>query len=92
MNKRIEPSTIEAIAHRTGLAPKTVRHCLQAGLVGASLTEDDLAELRRVRRLTALEVNLAGVEIIIRMRRRIIELQAEVARLKPLEQDLEEES
>jgi hypothetical protein len=46
------------------------------------MTEDDLAEPRRVRRLTELEVNLAGVEIIVRMRRRMVELQAEVARLR----------
>ena len=41
-------------------------------------------ELRRIRRLTDLGVNLAGAEIILRMRRRIEELQIEIARLQTL--------
>jgi len=48
------------------------------------LTEAELAELRRIRRLTDLGVNLAGVEIILNMRRQIEALQAEVARLEQL--------
>ena len=52
--------------------------------MGEVLTETDLAELRRIRRLTDLGINLTGVEIILRMRRQIEELQAEMARLKAL--------
>ena len=76
--------TIAVAARRTSLSPRTVRRYVQRGLVGEMLTEADLAELRRVRRLTDLGVNLAGVEIILRMRRQIEELEAEVKRLEAL--------
>jgi MerR family transcriptional regulator/heat shock protein HspR len=76
--------TITVAAHRASLSPRTVRRYVQRGLVGEMLTEADLAELRRVRRLTDLGVNLAGVEIILRMRRQIEELEAEVERLEAL--------
>jgi DNA-binding transcriptional MerR regulator len=61
-----------------------VRHCVEVGLVNERLAERDLAELRRVRRLNALGVNLPGIEIILRMRRRIEALQAELTRLEKL--------
>jgi DNA-binding transcriptional MerR regulator len=55
--------------------------------VEENLSETALCELRRVRRLMSLGVNLHGVEIIMRMRRqrirrRIQELEAELARLQ----------
>jgi hypothetical protein len=75
MTQRQQETSIDIAARQTGLETRTVRPCVQVGLVSRSLTEDDLAELRRVRRLTELKVNLAGVEIIVRMRRRIVELQ-----------------
>jgi DNA-binding transcriptional MerR regulator len=75
MLQRQQQTSIDIAARRTGLETRTIRRCVQVGLVSSSLTEDDLAELRRVRRLTELKVNLAGVEIIVRMRRRIVELQ-----------------
>ena len=50
--------------------------------VREALTEADLTRLRRIRRLTDLGVNLAGVEIILRMRRRIEELQSEAKGLE----------
>jgi MerR family transcriptional regulator/heat shock protein HspR len=67
--------TISVAAHRTGLSPRTVRRYIQRGVVSEKLTETELAELRRIRRLTDLGVNLAGVEIILRMRRQIVELR-----------------
>jgi DNA-binding transcriptional MerR regulator len=70
-----QQTSIDIAARRTGLQPRIIRRLVRVGLVSASLTGSDLAELRRVRRLTELEVNLAGAEIIVRMRRRIIELQ-----------------
>jgi DNA-binding transcriptional MerR regulator len=82
MTQRQQHTSIEIAARRTGLETRTIRRCLRVGLVSSSLTEDDLADLRRVRRLTELEVNLAGVEIIVRMRRRIVELEAELAHLR----------
>jgi MerR family transcriptional regulator/heat shock protein HspR len=82
---RREPKTyitITVAARRTGVEPRVVRHCVQLGLVSERLAESDLAELRRVRRLTDLGVNLAGVEIILRMHRQIEKLQAEIAQLE----------
>ena len=76
--------TVIVAARRCGLASRTVRRYVRRGLVRETLTEAELVELRRIRRLTGLGVNLAGVEIILRMRRRIEELQAEVNRLQAL--------
>ena len=61
-------------ARRCGLTPRDIRRYVRRGLVSEMLTEADLAELRRIRRLISLGVNLAGVEIILHMRRRIEEL------------------
>jgi len=76
--------TITVAARRTGVSPRTVRRYVRRGLVRDPFTEGELAELRRIRRLTDLGVNLAGVEIILHMRRQIVQLQAEVARLRAL--------
>jgi DNA-binding transcriptional MerR regulator len=76
--------TITKAADQAGLEVRVVRHCVEVGLVNERLAERDLAELRRVRRLNALGVNLPGIEIILRMRRRIEALQAELARLEKL--------
>ena len=76
--------TITVASRQTGVAPRTVRRYIRLGLASEVFTDDDLAELRRIRRLTDLGVNLAGVEIILRMRRQIEELQAELARLQAL--------
>jgi DNA-binding transcriptional MerR regulator len=62
----------------------TIRRYILRGLVDEELTETSLAEIRRVRRLTDLGVNLAGVEVILHMRHRIAELQAETERLERL--------
>ena len=70
--------TVTIAARRCGVTPHTVRRYIQRGLVSETLTEAELAELRRIRRLTGLGVNLAGVGIILRMRRQIEELQADV--------------
>jgi DNA-binding transcriptional MerR regulator len=75
MLQRQQQTSIDIAARRTGLEVHTIRRCVRVGLVSDSLTECDLAELRRVRRLTELGVNQAGVEIIVRMRRRMVELQ-----------------
>ena len=82
--RRTTVITINGAARRCGLASHTVRRYVRRGLVSEPLAETDLAELRRIRRLTDLGINLAGVEIILRMRRRIEDLQAEVGRLQTL--------
>ena len=84
--------TITVAARRTGVSPSTVRRYIRRGLADDTLAEADLAELRRIRRLTDLGVNLAGVEIILRMRRQIEVLQAEVAQLDRLKRQIEEYS
>ncbi len=76
--------TIAVAARQCGLTAYTVRRYIRRGLLSEALTEADLAELRRIRRLTGLGVNLAGVEVVLRMRRNIKELQAEVDRLQAL--------
>jgi DNA-binding transcriptional MerR regulator len=82
--ERASRVTITIAARRTGLAPRTVLRCIRRGLASETLTEADVIGLRRIRRLTDLGVNLAGVEIILDMRHRIEELQAEIARLEAL--------
>lgn len=74
--------TIEVAAQQTGLHPRIVRRCIRWGLVGKALTEAELGELRRIRRLSSLGINFAGIDVILRMRRRIQALQAEIERLE----------
>jgi MerR family transcriptional regulator, heat shock protein HspR len=82
MTKQTTRITIRVAARRAGVSPRTMRRYVRRGLVNEPLTEDDLAQLRCVRRLTRLGINLAGVEAILRMRSRIKELQE---RLEALE-------
>jgi pilus assembly protein TadC len=72
--------TITMAARKTGMSEGLVRRCVRLELVNAELTADELSDLRRIRRLIELGVNLTGIEIILRMRRRIIDLEAELAR------------
>ena len=79
-----ETISIRTAARRAAVDGQVVAYCVEVGLVEEGLTEADLCELRRVRRLMSLGVNLEGAEIILRMRRRIQELEAELARLRRL--------
>ena len=81
--------TITTAARQTGLSTRTIRRYVRQGLINERLTEEDLAEVRRIRRLTNLGVNLAGVEVILRMRQRLEELHVEVARLERLLESLD---
>ena len=74
--------TIRKAAERAGVQVHVARHCVEVGLMDRALTDRDLAELRRVRRLMALGINLPGIEVILRMRRRIQTLQAELRELE----------
>ena len=47
-----------------------------------TMTEADLVELRRIRRLGELGVNMSGIEIILRMRRRVEALRSEIEALQ----------
>jgi DNA-binding transcriptional MerR regulator len=81
-NARPSEITISIAARRTGLSPSRVRRYIRRELVDGALIEADLTCLRRIRRLTDLGINVAGVEVILQMRRRIEALQAKVARLE----------
>lgn len=74
--------TVNKAARRAGVEVRVVRYFIEVGVTEAELTDDDVAELRRVRRLMSLGINLPGVEVILRMRRRIKDLEAEIARLE----------
>lgn len=69
---------LSRIARQVGLPVEVVEYCCEVGLVQQPVSEIDLAELRRIRRLQMLEVNLPGIEIILHMRRRMLALQAEM--------------
>ena len=87
MPDRYELSTyldISVASRMADVSPGTVRRYIRLGLIDGALTYDDLATLRRVRRLRSLGVNLAGVETILHMRQQIEELRAEVSRLQAL--------
>jgi MerR family transcriptional regulator/heat shock protein HspR len=79
--------TIGVVADMLKVHPQTLRFYEKKGLVRPGRTEgqtrmyseDDLDEIARLLRLTRdLGVNLAGVEIILKMRRRMIDMQAQI--------------
>src|SRR5688500_20286250 len=78
---------IRAVAQRYNVHPQTLRLYEREGLLKPSRTEgntrlyseDDLEQLETVLALTRdLGVNLAGVEIILNMRRKMEQMQGEV--------------
>jgi hypothetical protein len=72
--------SIRVAVRRTGLAKELVQECVRREVVSEPLTERDLVELRRIRRLRELGVNMPGIEVILHMRRHIEALRAELAR------------
>ena len=76
----------EEAALASGMEASVLVHYAGLGLILPSdegYSEDDLAELRRVRRLhEELELDHTAIEIVLRMRQRIQVLQAEVHRLE----------
>ena len=74
--------TFAIAARRTGLSPRSIRRYIERRLVNEALSEAELVRLRRIRRLTELGINLAGIEVILDMRRRIEDLQLRVAQLE----------
>ncbi len=88
MTDRVKPLyMIGVVADMLKVHPQTLRFYEKKGLVRPSRTEgrtrmysaEDVEELARLLRLTRdLGVNLAGVEIIIKMRRRMIEMQKQI--------------
>lgn len=88
MTDRTKPLyMIGVVAEMLGVHPQTLRFYEKKGLLRPSRTEgrtrmysaEDVDELARLLRLTRdLGVNLAGVEIIIRMRRRMVDMQKQI--------------
>ena len=88
MGKRDEPRYIISIAAKMiGVETHTLRYYERIGIVEPSrsrgnirlYSESDIELLRHVKSLLEdLGVNLAGVEVILRLSERIIELQREV--------------
>jgi len=91
-NREDEPCYFISVAARmVNLHPQTLRYYERIGLVKPSRTQGrtrlysqaDIEQLRKITRLTdELGVNLAGVEVILNMSRRIEELQKELARIQ----------
>jgi len=78
---------IGVVAEMLKVHPQTLRFYEKKGLVRPGRTEgqtrmysdEDLEEVARLLRLTRdLGVNLAGVEIVLKMRRRMIEMQKQI--------------
>jgi len=87
-----EPCYVISIAAKlVSLHPQTLRYYDKIGLLRPSRTsgrirlysQRDIEDLRRIVRLTDdLGVNLAGVEVVLNMARRIEELQDKLARMQ----------
>lgn len=83
--------TIGVVARMLDLHPQTLRNYEQVGLIGPQrsdgnirlYSEREVERLRKINRLTQeLGVNLAGVEIILRMAEQIEALQDELSQLQ----------
>jgi MerR family transcriptional regulator, heat shock protein HspR len=91
LDSTAEPVYVISIAaSRVGMHPQTLRLYERVGLVkparrGANrlYSDQDIERLRQIQRLTQdMGVNLAGVEIILRLQDQIRELMSEVDRLR----------
>ncbi|MBI3954123.1 MAG: MerR family transcriptional regulator [Chloroflexi bacterium] len=92
MAAKNEPLYVISVAARmAGLHAQTLRHYERAGLLAPRRSPGnvrfystrDIERVRRIRSLMEdLGVNLAGVEVILRLRERIGALEGELAQLK----------
>ncbi len=81
--------TITAVARRLGIRTQTIRLYVCEGLLQPGkesgrlvFTEEDIEELARIVRLRQdLDVNTAGIEVILEMRRKILALQKQIEHL-----------
>jgi MerR family transcriptional regulator/heat shock protein HspR len=91
MSDRSRPLyTIGVVAEMVRMHPQTLRMYEKKGLIRPSRTEgktrmysaEDVEEIERVTRLVReLGVNLAGIEIILKLRRRMLDMQARIEEL-----------
>ena len=90
--EEIEPRYVISVAARmVGVQTHTLRYYERIGIVKPSrsqgnirlYSESDVAQLRRVKSLMDdLGINLAGIEVILRMAQRITELQHRIEELE----------
>ena len=82
--------TISIVAERYGVHPQTLRFYERQGLLAPSrsegntrlYTEDDLERLELILGMTRdLGVNLAGVEVVLNMREKMLRMQEEISLL-----------
>lgn len=76
---------VEETASITGLPVTVLRFYAECGLIAPATgyTEEHICELRRVRRLMHdLELQQDAIEILLRMRQRILDLEEEVRHLQ----------
>jgi len=100
--KRRASYMISAVAESYDIHPQTLRMYEREGLLKPSrsegntrlYTEDDLERLELILNLTRdLGVNLAGVEVVLNMRRRMEEMQAELKEfVEYIEQEIAQRS
>ena len=87
-----EPSYVISVAARmVGVHAQTLRYYERVGLVAPSRSEGkrrlysprNIERLRRIKALTEdLGVNLAGVQVVLRLMERIVEMENEMSGLK----------
>ena len=92
MSQNDEPCYVISVAARmVGVQTHTLRYYERIGIIEPSrsrgnirlYSEKDIARLRRVKNLMAdLGVNLAGIEVILRMTQRMIKLQHQIEEMK----------
>ncbi|MCS7251797.1 MAG: MerR family transcriptional regulator [Anaerolineae bacterium] len=83
---------IGMVAAMVQLHPQTIRYYESIGLISPHrargrirlYSERDVARLRQIIELTQMGVNLAGVEIILRLREQIAALQLEIEQLRAI--------
>src|SRR5262249_11426002 len=80
-----ELDTLMRIARQCGVSTDTLIEWVREQLVmpGEQQWDDEAIEtVRRIRRLTTLGVNTAGVQMLVYMSRQVIQHQAEVTRIQ----------
>ena len=92
MSQNDEPCYVISVAARmVGVQTHTLRYYERIGIIEPSrsrgnirlYSEKDIARLRRVKNLMAdLGVNLAGIEVILRMTQRMIKLQRQIEEME----------
>lgn len=91
MNEESRTYTIGVAARRAGLHEQSLRLYERRGLIAPArskgnirrFSDDDIEQVRFIRRLIDdLGVNLAGVEVIIQLRRQLLEAQRELRELR----------